>query len=52
MFHAMDFISTSEKVIGAKLPNDRLIDGVDQIDFLLGKQDYSTKNHSFLDLSW
>lgn len=37
MFSIMDFFPTFAGIIGAKLPTDRAIDGVDQIDVLLGK---------------
>jgi arylsulfatase A-like enzyme len=39
--HAMDIYPTLAKVAGAKVPEDRLIDGVDVADFLLGKKDKS-----------
>ena len=37
MFSIMDFMPTFAAVIGAKLPADRAIDGVDQTDVLFGK---------------
>ncbi len=37
MFSEMDFLPTFAAIIGAKLPTDRAIDGVDQTDVLLGK---------------
>ena len=37
MFSTMDFFPTFASIIGAKLPTDRPIDGVDQTDVLLGK---------------
>jgi len=37
MFSIMDFFPTFAGIIGAKVPTDRPIDGVDQIDVLLGK---------------
>ena len=37
MFSIMDFLPTLADVVGAKLPDDRPIDGVDQLDVLLGK---------------
>jgi arylsulfatase len=39
MFSEMDFFPTFAGVIGAKVPTDRAIDGVDQIDVLLGKSE-------------
>jgi arylsulfatase A-like enzyme len=37
MFSTMDFFPTFAGIIGAKLPADRAIDGVDQADVLFGK---------------
>ncbi|BCP52440.1 sulfatase [Kaistia sp. 32K] len=37
MFSIMDFLPTFADIVGAKLPADRPIDGVDQTDVLLGK---------------
>jgi arylsulfatase A-like enzyme len=37
MFSIMDFLPTFARAIGAKMPTDRPIDGVDQTDVLLGK---------------
>ena len=37
MFSIMDFFPTFANMIGAKVPTDRPIDGVDQTDVLLGK---------------
>ena len=37
MFSIMDFFPTFANLIGAKLPSDRPIDGVDQSDVLFGK---------------
>jgi len=39
MFSIMDFFPTFAAIIGAKVPTDRAIDGVDQIDVLLGKSE-------------
>jgi len=39
MFSIMDFFPTFAGIIGAKVPTDRPIDGVDQIDVLLGKSE-------------
>ena len=36
--HDMDLLPTFSKIIGGKLPTDRVIDGIDQTDFFLGKQ--------------
>lgn len=37
MFSIMDFLPTLADIVGAKVPDDRPIDGVDQIDVLLDK---------------
>src|SRR4030095_7028995 len=39
MFSIMDFFPTFAGIVGAKVPTDRPIDGVDQIDVLLGKSE-------------
>jgi arylsulfatase len=39
MFSCMDFFPTFAGIIGAKVPTDRAMDGVDQIDVLLGKSE-------------
>jgi arylsulfatase len=36
--HIVDCFTTLARVGGAKIPKDRPIDGVDQLDFFLGKQ--------------
>jgi len=36
MFHVMDFFTTLSKIVGADIPTDRAIDGVDQTAYLLG----------------
>lgn len=43
--HQMDLMPTFANIIGAKLPTDRIIDGVDQLDFLMGKQEKSNREH-------
>ncbi len=45
MFSTMDFMPTFARIVGAKMPEDRPIDGVDQLDFLLGKQTKSNRQH-------
>jgi arylsulfatase len=40
-----DFFPTLASIIGAKVPTDRPIDGVDQSDFFLGKQKNSNREH-------
>ncbi len=39
MFSEMDFMPTFAAILGAKLPSDRPIDGVDQTSVLLGKSE-------------
>jgi arylsulfatase len=41
--HIVDLYPTLAHVVGAPLPNDRPIDGVDQLDFFLGKQAHSNR---------
>jgi arylsulfatase A-like enzyme len=44
MFHVLDLFTTFASITGAEVPTDRAIDGVDQTDFLLGKQDQSNRD--------
>ena len=39
--HVTDLYATLARIAGAEVPDDRPIDGVDQLDFLLGRQDAS-----------
>jgi arylsulfatase A-like enzyme len=41
--HVMDVYPTLASIVGAELPGDRVIDGVDQSQFLLGRQDHSER---------
>src|SRR5262245_1834809 len=41
--HVTDLYPTLARLAGAKLPADRLIDGVDQLDFLVGKRRRSSR---------
>lgn len=43
MVHEMDLFPTLARVAGGKVPKDRVIDGVDQLDFFLGKQEKSNR---------
>jgi arylsulfatase len=45
MFSTMDFMPTFARIVGAEMPEDRPIDGVDQLDFLLGEQQHSNREH-------
>jgi len=42
--HQMDIYTTIANMAKAKLPNDRVIDGVDQSDFFLGKVEKSNRD--------
>ena len=42
--HQIDLFTTFAKIVGGKVPTDRIIDGVDQTDFLLGKQERSNRD--------
>lgn len=41
--HVADIFRTLARIAGAELPADRAIDGVDQLDFLLGRQPRSNR---------
>ena len=41
--HQIDLFPTLASIIGAKLPTDRVIDGADQSDFLMGKSEKSAR---------
>lgn len=41
--HEVDLFPTFARLTDAELPRDRLIDGVDQTDFMLGKQEKSNR---------
>jgi arylsulfatase A-like enzyme len=41
--HEMDLFPTVARIADGKVPKDRVIDGVDQTDFFLGKQDKSNR---------
>jgi len=42
--HIVDLFTTLARVGGAEIPKDRPIDGVDQMDFFLGKQERSNRD--------
>jgi len=42
--HLVDIFPTLARIGGGKIPTDRAIDGVDQLDFLLGKQEKSNRD--------
>ena len=41
--HMVDMLPTLARVGGGKVPQDRIIDGVDQLDFVLGRQEKSDR---------
>jgi len=41
--HEVDLFPTVARIIGADLPGDRVYDGVDQMDFMMGKSDRSAR---------
>lgn len=41
--HEMDLLPTLARIAGGGLPRDRIIDGVDQLDFLRGKSEQSAR---------
>lgn len=41
--HVVDLAPTLGRIAGYDVPDDRIIDGVDQLDFFLGKQDASNR---------
>lgn len=41
--HQMDLYPTLGRIAGGKVPQDRVVDGVDQLDFLLGKKEESSR---------
>jgi arylsulfatase len=45
MFSIMDFMPTFAAILGAKLPTDRAIDGVNQLDMLTGKSKIGNREH-------
>ena len=43
--HEMDLFPTIARVTGGRIPDDRIIDGVDQLGFFTGKQAESNREH-------
>ncbi|MCY4360631.1 MAG: arylsulfatase [Gammaproteobacteria bacterium] len=48
IFHVLDLNVTLATLAGAKVPQDRPVDGIDQSDYLLGKQANSNRDHSII----
>ena len=44
IIHMVDVLPTIASIVGIEAPKDRIIDGVDQSDFLLGKQEKSSRD--------
>lgn len=44
MIHVTDMFATLAKFAGCEIPTDRIIDGVDQSEFILGKQETSNRD--------
>ncbi|MGC2494972.1 arylsulfatase [Candidatus Binatus sp.] len=44
IIHEMDLFPTLARIAGGKVPDDRIIDGVDQLDFLTGSQQRSNRD--------
>jgi arylsulfatase len=49
--HEMDLFPTLARLAGGKAPADRVIDGVDQLDFLTGKKEQSARESLVIYLS-
>jgi arylsulfatase len=45
IMHEMDLFPTLAGIVDGKIPEDRVIDGVDQLDFLTGTQEKSNREH-------
>jgi arylsulfatase len=43
--HEMDLFPTLANIVNGKIPDDRIIDGVDQLDFFKGTQEKSNREH-------
>jgi arylsulfatase A-like enzyme len=47
IFSTVDFMPTIAKLAGYEVPKDRIIDGVDQTDLLLGASRQGNRNHHY-----
>ena len=43
IIHVVDLMPTLGRIAGYKVPDDRIIDGVDQLDFFMGKENKSNR---------
>ena len=48
LFATIDFMPTFAKLAGFKLPDDRIIDGIDQTDLITGKSDQGRKHFLYM----
>lgn len=44
IMHITDLYPTLARIVGAQVPTDRIIDGVDQVDFLTGQAEHSARD--------
>ena len=44
IMHITDLYPTIARIAGAKVPTDRIVDGVDQLDFLTGQAEHSARD--------
>ena len=51
IFATIDFMPTFANLAGFKVPDDRVIDGIDQTDLLLGKTDQGRDSFLYMHLS-
>jgi arylsulfatase len=47
IFSTVDFVPTIANLAGYDVPKDRIIDGVDQTDLLLGDSEQGARNHHY-----
>jgi arylsulfatase len=43
IIHVVDLLPTLGRIAGYKVPSDRIVDGVDQLDFFIGRQEKSNR---------
>mgnify|MGYP003941946525 FL=1 len=48
MVAIVDFFPTLARIAGGKVPTDRPIDGLDQLDFFMGRQEKSNREYVLL----
>ena len=47
IFSSVDFLPTFATLAGYEVPNDRIIDGLDQTDLLIGKTEEGNRDHLY-----